>query len=147
MKLSTKGRYGVRLMMELALHYGEGPVMLRQISERQEISEKYLWHLINTLKVAGLIFATRGAHGGYVLSKPPSEISVGDIIQALEGPMCIVECIEKPDICDRSSFCVTRELWEEASELLMDKFRSTSLADLIEKQKLKRVKQAVDYSI
>lgn len=147
MKLSTKGRYGVRLMLELALHYGEGPVMLRQISERQEISEKYLWHLINTLKVAGLISATRGAHGGYVLAKPPSAISVGEILQILEGPMCLVECIEKPGVCDRSSVCATRDLWEEATEILMDKFKSTTLADLVEKQNLKRTGHAADYSI
>jgi len=147
MKLSTKGRYGVRLMMELAAHYGEGLVLLRQIAERQEISEKYLWHLINPLKSAGLIHATRGAHGGYVLAKPPAKISVGDILLALEGPLCLVDCVEKASICRRSSSCITRDLWGEASKVLMERFNSTSLADMVERQKLKAAKQATDYAI
>src|SRR5450759_2500949 len=96
MKLSTKGRYGVRLMLDLASHFGEGPVILKQISQREEISEKYLWQLINPLKSVGLVRATRGAHGGYVLAKTPSEITVKDILQVVEGSLCIVECVEKP---------------------------------------------------
>ena len=147
MKLSTKGRYGVRLMIELAQHYGEGPVMLRQIAERQDISEKYLWHLINPLKAAGLIHATRGAHGGYVLAKPATQISIGDILQVLEGPLCLVDCVEKKSVCKRSSFCVTRDLWDEAAQTLLEKFNSTTLADMVERQKLKTARHAVDYSI
>lgn len=147
MKLSTKGRYGVRLMIELAAHYGEGPVLLRQIAERQEISEKYLWHLINPLKAAGLIRATRGAHGGYVLAKKPAEISIGDILLVLEGSMCLVDCVEKSAVCRRSSSCVTRDLWNEAAQALMDKFYSTSLADMLERQRVKQARHAADYSI
>ena len=147
MKLSTKGRYGVRLMIELAVHYGEGPVLLRQISERQEISEKYLWHLINPLKGAGLIHATRGAHGGYVLAKTPAEISVGEILLVLEGSLCLVDCVGKWAVCRRSSSCVTRDLWNEAAQALLDKFYSTSLADMVERQNLKQGRHAPDYAI
>jgi len=86
MKLSTKGRYGVRLMLDLAAHYGERPVLLKEISQREDISEKYLWHLITPLKSAGLIHATRGAHGGYELAKAPSEITVKDVFEVVEGP-------------------------------------------------------------
>jgi Rrf2 family cysteine metabolism transcriptional repressor len=85
MKLSTRGRYGVRMMLELALHYGEGPILLKDIAERQGISEKYLWQLINPLKTTGLVNSLRGAHGGYVLAKAPEAISLKAILQILEG--------------------------------------------------------------
>jgi Rrf2 family protein len=147
MKLSTKGRYGVRLMLDLASHFGEGPVILKQISQREEISEKYLWQLINPLKSVGLVRATRGAHGGYVLAKTPSEITVKDILQVVEGSLCIVECVEKPSTCKRSSFCVARDLWGEASKMLSEKLEETTLADLVEKKKIKQQKQGVNYEI
>lgn len=147
MKLSTKGRYGVRLMLDLASHFGEGPVILKQISQREEISEKYLWQLINPLKSVGLVRATRGAHGGYVLAKTPSEITVKDILQVVEGSLCIVECVEKPSTCKRSSFCVARDLWGEASKTLSEKLEETTLADLVERKKIKQQKQGVNYEI
>ncbi|MBC8227953.1 Rrf2 family transcriptional regulator, partial [bacterium] len=86
MKLSTKGRYGVRLMIDLAIHYGEGNV-LKDIAERQEISEKYLWNLTVPLRIAGLINSTRGPRGGYTLAKHPSEITLKDVVHVLEGPL------------------------------------------------------------
>lgn len=147
MKLSTKGRYGVRLMFDLAAHYGEGPVLLRQIAKREEISEKYLWHLINPLKTAGMVQSTRGAHGGYILAKAPSEITVKDILQVVEGPICIVDCIEKPSTCSRSDFCVARDMWGEASKTLAKKLNETTLADLVERKKLKQQKQGASYEI
>jgi Rrf2 family protein len=147
MKLSTKGRYGVRLMFDLAAHYGESPVLLRQIAEREEISEKYLWHLINPLKTAGLVQSTRGAHGGYTLAKTPPEISVKDILDVVEGPLCLVDCVEKPATCKRSSFCVAHDLWSEASKTLSDKLKGTTLADLVERKKIKQQKQGTSYEI
>ena len=98
MKLSTKGRYGVRLMFDLALHYGEGTVSLKDVAKRQGISEKYLWHLIPPLKNAGLINSTRGSQGGYVLAKPPHLISLKEILLVLEGSMCLVDCTEQPSL-------------------------------------------------
>jgi Rrf2 family protein len=147
MKLSTKGRYGVRLMLDLAAHYGEGPVLLREISRREDISEKYLWHLINPLKSVGLIHATRGAHGGYVLAKAPFKITIKDIIEVVEGPLCLVDCVEKPSTCKRSSFCIARDLWGEASKALATTLETTTLAALVERQKEKRQRQAANYEI
>jgi Rrf2 family protein len=147
MKLSTKGRYGVRLMLDLAAHYGEGPVLLKEISRREDISEKYLWQLINPLKSVGLIHATRGAHGGYVLAKAPSEITVKDIFEVVEGPICLVDCIEKPATCKRSDFCIARDLWGDASKALAETLAKTTLASLVERQKDKKQRQSVNYDI
>jgi len=147
MKLSTKGRYGVRLMLDLAAHYGEGPVLLREISRREDISEKYLWHLINPLKSAGLINSTRGSHGGYTLAKAPAEISVKDILEVVEGPICLVDCIEKPASCKRSDFCIARDLWGDASRVLAETLAKTTLASLVERQKDKKERQVVNYDI
>ena len=147
MKLSTKGRYGVRLMLDLALHYGEGPVFLKEISRREDISEKYLWHLINPLKSAGLIHSTRGAHGGYELAKAPTDITVKEIFKVLEGPICLVNCMEKPETCKRSSFCIARDLWSDASKAFADTLEKSTLASLVERQKDKKEKQTANYDI
>ena len=147
MKLSTKGRYGVRLMLDLAAHYGERPVLLREISQREDISEKYLWHLITPLKSSGLIHATRGAHGGYELAKAPSEITVKEIFEVVEGPICLVDCIENPATCKRSDFCIARDLWGEASKALSDTLAKTTLASLVERQKDKKKRKTVNYDI
>ncbi|HVO67627.1 MAG TPA: Rrf2 family transcriptional regulator [Syntrophales bacterium] len=144
MKLSTKGRYGVRLMIDLASHYGEGSILLREISEREEISEKYLWQLINPLKAAGLVMATRGAHGGYVLAKPPYRITLKEILQVLEGPMCLVDCVEKPNVCKRVPICSARDMWNEVADGINRILTTTTLADMAERQKTKREKINAD---
>ena len=137
MKLSTRGRYGVRLMLELALHYGEGPVLLKDIAERQGISEKYLWQLINPLKTTGLVNSRRGAHGGYVLGKPPEAISLKAILQILEGPLCLVDCVDNPSLCKRSLSCISRDIWGEASKNMQQTLEDTTLAAMVERQKEK----------
>lgn len=137
MKLSTRGRYGVRLMLDLALHYGEGPILLRDIAERQEISEKYLWQLINPLKTTGLVNSLRGAHGGYVLGKPPEAISIKAILQILEGPLCLVDCVDNPALCERSLSCISRDIWGEASKNMQQTLEDTTLAAMVERQKEK----------
>ena len=137
MKLSTKGRYGVRLMLDLALHYGEGPVLLKDIAERQDISEKYLWQLTDSLKIAGLINSTRGAHGGYALAKLPSKISLNDVVSVLEGKLCVVDCVNNPKICERAKTCITRDVWSEVSEKISKTLEIITLQDMIEKQKNK----------
>jgi Rrf2 family protein len=144
-KLSTKGRYGVRLMFDLALHYGEGAVSLKDVAKRQEISEKYLWHLIPPLKNAGLINSIRGSHGGYVLAKPPRLISVKEILQILEGSMCLVECTDQPSLCKRSTNCVAREVWAEVTDRMLEALESFTLEGMIEKEKRKR--EVISYSI
>jgi Rrf2 family protein len=134
-------------MLDLAAHYGEGPVLLREVSRREDISEKYLWFLINPLKAVGLIHAIRGAHGGYTLAKTPSEISMKDILEAVEGPLYLVDCVEKPTTCKRSSFCIARDLWGDASKALSDSLEKTTLASLVERQKDKKQRQTANYEI
>jgi len=132
-------------MLDLALHEGQGPVPLRDIARRQDISEKYLWHLIPPLKNAGLIHSTRGANGGYVLAKPPSQITLKDILSVLEGPLCLVACVEKPSLCKRASTCVPREIWQEATEKLLLTLSSFTLEDMIKKHR--RTSGALSYAI
>jgi Rrf2 family protein len=137
MKLSTKGRYGVRMMLDLAAQYGKGPVTLKDIAKRQEISEKYLWHLIPPLKAAGLINSVRGSHGGYGLARHPESINLLEIVSCLEGSMCLVECAEHPSMCKRSAACVARDVWAEASSRMRDYLASFSLEKMAERQRNK----------
>jgi len=132
MKLSTRGRYGVRLMLDLALNAGKGPVLLREIARRQEISEKYLWQLINPLKAAGMIHSLRGAHGGYVLAKKPSDINLREILTVLEGNLCLVDCVANPSGCDRSSACITRDVWNEVSKGFLQTLEGMTLEKMVE---------------
>ena len=133
-------------MLDIALHCAEGPVPLRAISKRQDITEKYLWHLINPLKSAGLIEATRGAHGGYVLAKPLSDISIKEIVRCLEGPLTLVECVEKPGSCKKSQSCVARDVWKEVADKISETLESITLKDIVENHKTK-TNTAVNYSI
>lgn len=110
MKLSTKGRYGVKAMFDLALHYGNEPISIKSISERQGISEYYLEQLFSPLRKANLILSVRGAQGGYKLSKAPSEITILDIMNILEGPIEVSDCIEEK-VCSNVDCCATRGLW------------------------------------
>lgn len=132
-KLSTKGRYGARLMLDLALNYGKGPVALKDVAKRQEISEKYLEHLIAPLKKAKLIRSSRGAHGGYVLLRSPSGISLNEIIIAVEGPMSIVECTQNSSFCKRSRDCLSRGAWNELSRKITETLSALTLEKIIDK--------------
>ncbi|MFA6384402.1 MAG: Rrf2 family transcriptional regulator [Candidatus Omnitrophota bacterium] len=145
LKLSTKGRYGVRLMLDLALNYNKGPVPLHDVCKRQGISEKYLWQLINPLKNAGLVRSTRGAHGGYVLAKPARQISLKDIMEVLEGSMCLVDCTVNPSMCKRSPACVSREVWKEVSLKMLNVLESFTLEQMVEKQNMRF--KVLNYSI
>lgn len=134
MKLSTKGRYGARAMVDIALHQREGPTLLKDIAKRQGISEKYLERIITSLKVAGLIKSIRGAHGGYILAKPPSEIKLSEIIRALEGSLAPVECVDDPTYCNRAGICVTRDVWVKIKDRINEVLESISLKDLVDQQ-------------
>ena len=138
MKLSTRGRYGVRLMLDLALHEGDGPVTLKDIAARQEISEKYLSNLIPLLKNAGLVHSVRGSQGGHTLARPPREITVKDILLVLEGSMCLTECTENPMLCQRSEDCLVRGVWSEVTEKMLAALESFTLAEMVERQLLKK---------
>ncbi len=139
MKLSTKGRYGVAAMYDLALHYGEGPISLKSVAMRQEISEHYLEQLMGTLRKAGFVKSVRGAQGGYTLTKDPSKISVGDIIKVMEGPIAPVDCLLTDDVsnayCQRAGVCVTRGVWAKVRDSITGVLDSITLADLCEEEK------------
>lgn len=145
LKLSTKGRYGVRLMIDLAQAFGKGPIALSEVAKRQEISEKYLEHLIVPLKRAKLIRSSRGARGGYLLIRPPDRITLKEIVTAVEGPVCIVECTQRPTICKRSKNCLTREVWKELSVKISEMLSSLTLQKLIEKKSCRE--EEADYVI
>jgi Rrf2 family protein len=147
MKLSTKGRYASRLMLDLALHDGEGFVLLKDVAARQEISRKYLGHLIAPLKTAGLIHASRGAHGGYRLAKPPGEILLADVVLAVEGKIAVVECVGEPRICHRYESCVTRDIWVRLGEKVMEVLNSVTLQDMIYQHREKQQLQAFMWHI
>lgn len=138
-KLSTKGRYGTRLMQNLAFHYNNGneSVILKNISDEEEISIRYLEQIIIPLKIARLVKSIRGAGGGYTLSRAPSEIRLDEILHALEGSCCLVDCVEDSDYCDRIALCATYEVWKEATNMLKNYFSSLTLQDLLEIQKKK----------
>lgn len=137
MKLSTRGRYGLRAMLDLALHYDDGYISLRHIAERQEISEGYLEQVFAMLKKDRLVKSVRGAQGGYKLSHPPEDITVGMILRTLEGSLAPVECVdgENPSKCSRYDECVTKFIWEKMRDSLYEVVDSISLEDLALKYK------------
>jgi len=124
-------------MLELASRYGEGPIELKEIANKENISLKYLEQVIIPLRAAGLIKSVRGSKGGYALAKPPSEICLNEMVEILEGPLSLIECLHDPKICHRVSTCVTREIWEEVSDAINGIFRSITLEDLVNRKKEK----------
>lgn len=145
MKLSTKGRYATRALLDLALHQGEGPATLKDIAERQQISLRYLEHLVTPLIAAGIVRSIRGPKGGVSLAKAPNEVRLSDIIQLLEGSVAPAECVDNPGICSRSEFCVTRDIWGELKKAVSGILESTTLQDLIERQKRKQPPEQAMY--
>ena len=135
MKLSTRSRYGTRMMLDLAQHYGESPVQIGEIARRQDISVKYLEQLIIPLKKANYIKSVRGPKGGHVLAKPPEEITVGEIVELLEGGINLADCIENPDTCERSETCLTRGIWETATKAMSHELNSITLSDIVKGHK------------
>jgi len=133
MKLSTRSRYGARLILELALKFNDGPIFLKDISVSQEISFKYLGQLIIPLKIAGLVKSARGAHGGYFLAKEPKEIRLTEIIRALEGPISLIECLEEPDMCSRYKKCAMRVFWEQINRNFYKSFEAITVQDIVNK--------------
>ena len=139
-RLSTKGRYGTRLMLNLAHHFNNGSeaVILKNVSENEDISIRYLEQIIIPLKINKLVKSIRGAGGGYTLARPPAKIKLCEILEALEGSCCLVECVEDPDYCDKIETCATHEVWKKASLMLKDYFAKMSLSDLMRLEKKKQ---------
>jgi len=133
MKLSSRSRYGFRAILELAIAYGSGPVRIKAIAEKQDISNKYLEQLMAMLKATNLIRSVRGPRGGYVLAKAPNQIGLREIFVALEGPLTTAECLEHPDYCPRCTECVTRQLWAQIHDAIMGVLDSTTLQDLVDR--------------
>lgn len=124
----------MKAMFDLALHYGNGPISLKSIAERQEISDHYLEQLIATLRKANLVKSVRGAQGGYMLASEPQNITVGDIIRTLEGPLAPSDCVmeEDPKACERANYCVTKVVWEKIRDSFNDVIDSITLQDMLD---------------
>ena len=132
MKLSTRSRYGARILVDLARHTDQGPVQIGEISKRQDISVKYLEQLIRPLKQASMVTSVRGPKGGHLLAKKPEEISLGQIVRLFEGQSELVECISNPEQCNMSDDCQVRLAWKDATRVLYEKLDNTSIADLLD---------------
>ncbi|MBN2041662.1 MAG: Rrf2 family transcriptional regulator [Spirochaetes bacterium] len=137
MRISTRSRYGMRLMLALGINENKKPVFLKDIAQSEGISEKYLSQIVIPLKARGVISSFRGAHGGYLLGKPASQIRLRDIIEPLEGDFCLVDCVKSSDICDKWEECATRDIWNEMSSLLLNYMDEFTLEDLIKKHRFK----------
>jgi len=131
MKLSTKGRYGIKAMVDLAIHCGEEPVSIKSIAERQNISEYYLEQLFSPLRKANIIKSIRGAQGGYVLGREPMDITMAEIMEVLEGPVEISDCLEE-NTCSNIECCATRGFWARIKESIDSVLESTTLQDLVD---------------
>ena len=131
MKLSTRSRYGTRLMLDMAEHHEEGPIRLRTIAKRQAIPAKYLEQIVIPLKKASYVTSVRGYKGGHMLARRPQEITVGEIVALLEGGRKLTSCSDHPEVCERAAICVTRLLWQEATEAMYEKLNAVTLADLV----------------
>ncbi|RMC99206.1 Rrf2 family transcriptional regulator [Clostridium autoethanogenum] len=134
MKLSTKGRYGVKAMVDLAIHYSDEPSSIKSISERQNISEYYLEQLFSNLRKSNLVKSIRGAQGGYILNREPKNITVADIMKVLEGPIEISDCVDEnnENSCSNMDCCATRLLWSRIKESIEQVMKSTTLQDMVD---------------
>lgn len=147
MKLSMRSRYGLRAMLALAMHEGSKPVMTKQIAEKQNLPVTYLEQLMLTLRKAGLVNATRGARGGYVLARDPREISLAEIVEALEGPLDVADCADVPSCRLDRNACALKELFTKVNKALYDVFNEVSLAQLADEQKSKEASKLAMFYI
>lgn len=132
MKLSTRARYGIHAMVDLALFYGQGPQPLKAIADRQNIPEQYLEQLMSPLRREKLVSSMRGAQGGYMLAKDPGEITVGALMHTLEGPILLASCVDGESSCDKACECPTRLVWERLSQSIDDTLNAITLRDLLQ---------------
>jgi len=147
MKISTKARYGTRALLDLALNSNGDVMQLKDIARRQTVSPSYLEHLFIPLIAAGLVKSTRGSRGGVALARPASEIRLKEIVEALEGPISLVECLSGTSECPRSGACATQDIWSELNEAIGGVLEKTTLADLVESQRLKLKVPSMSYEI
>jgi Rrf2 family protein len=131
MKLSTRSRYGTRILVDLARNKDQGPIQIGEISKRQDISVKYLEQLIRPLKKAKLVTSVRGPKGGHLLAEAPENISLGQIVRLFEGQSDLVKCVSYPEKCAMSDDCQVRRAWRDATKVLYEKLDSTTISDLM----------------
>lgn len=143
MKLSTKTRYGTRILIELALRINGGPIQVSKIAASQKIPVKYLEQLLRKLKSADLVKSVRGPKGGHLLAKNPEDISLGNIVRLFEGQADLVACVSSPESCEMTSECLVRDAWYEATSALYSKLDTISIADLIDETKENPVTQGI----
>jgi Rrf2 family iron-sulfur cluster assembly transcriptional regulator len=132
MKLSTKTRYGTRILIELALDDSKSAMQVSKISASQKIPAKYLEQLLRLLKQAGFVKSVRGPKGGYLLAKKPTQISLGQIVRLFEGQTDLVECVSSPETCEMAAECLVRDAWQQATQVLYEKLDGISIADLLQ---------------
>jgi Rrf2 family iron-sulfur cluster assembly transcriptional regulator len=135
MKLSTKTRYGTRILIELALKVDQGAIQVSKIAASQKIPVKYLEQILRSLKMAGIVKSVRGPKGGHLLVKAPQDISLGEIARLFEGQTDLVECVSTPEKCEMASECLVRNAWYEATSVLYEKLDGISIADLVSSDK------------
>lgn len=131
MKISARSRYATRILIDLALHEKDAPVRTTTISERTGITVQFIEQILKPLKLAELVVSKRGAMGGYNLNRRPEDISLGEIIRIMEGPLCLTDCCEDAELCNRSGYCVTRDAWRRVSDILAGALDSLKLSDVI----------------
>jgi len=130
LKISTRARYGVRALIDMAGQDSDQPIQLKDIAWRQEISVKYLEQIFAQLRTSGLVRGVRGPRGGYLLSKSPESMSICEVVEALDGSLSLVDCVDDPSACHRSQGCPSRRVWAEVSGALRDNLASISVADM-----------------
>jgi Rrf2 family protein len=135
MKVSTKGDYGVRALVELAHHYGQGPLQSAEIAARQSIPEPYLDQLLANLRRSGFIRSVRGPAGGHALLRDPKELKLSDVMLALEGSLASMACVDDPDACTKNGSCVQRDVWTEVRDVTQQILDGVSIADLADKER------------
>jgi Rrf2 family protein len=140
--MSTRTRYAIRAMMQLAMASGDEPAQLHKIAEEQQLSVKYLEQIVRPLRLAALIVSERGSSGGYRLARPASEITALDIVQAVEGPLAVVDCVGRPSVCRRSSACLARDLWCDVGRAIGRVLAEANLAELARRQRAVRGSRA-----
>lgn len=147
MRVSTRGRYGMRFMLDLAAHADERAVSLGDVAQRQGISEKYLWQIVNPLKNAGIVQAVRGAHGGYRLARDPHTLTVREILTAIEGSLALTECAEDGAACDLGATCVVRQMWKDLTDALARAMDEVTLGHLLGRYRAAQGAESLTYEI
>jgi len=148
MKISTKGRYGLRILMDLALHQSEKPRLIRDIAKSQQISEKYISRLVIALRKAGMIRSVRGVNGGFHIAMKPEDITLLNVIEVMEGPLSIVDCVSTPKCCAHSKDCAPREVWCSLNENIRTLMSGTTLADILASyERQNKNREDMDYCI